>query len=92
MNTQPHWSGYANVQSARTAAAPAAERLARLKADLRETKAQLRQVLEALAARYDIPQRDVSYAIDGHADEMLADLVYGVERDLEHAVEEETPV
>jgi hypothetical protein len=59
------------------------ERLDALHADMRDTKARLRDVLEGLARKYDIPARDVSFAIDGHADNMLADLVFGIERDLE---------
>jgi hypothetical protein len=45
-------------------------------------------VLERLAARHGIEQRDIPYAIDGYADDMLSDLVYGIERDLEHRCEE----
>ena len=64
-------------------------RLAELRADMREAKARLREVLEALAAKYDIPAKDVSYAIDGFADDMLAELVFGLERDLEQAIDEQ---
>lgn len=67
------------------------ERLERLHRDMRETKAELRDVLERLANKHGIPQRDVTYAIDGYADDMLSDLVYGVERDLEQHCEEEHP-
>ncbi|SEP26552.1 hypothetical protein SAMN02990966_04696 [Rhodospirillales bacterium URHD0017] len=54
-----------------------------------ETKARLRHVLEALADKYSIAAKDVSYAIDGYADDMLSDLVFGIERDLEHEAERE---
>jgi len=57
----------------------------------REAKAQLREVLERLAEKHGISQKDVSYAIDSYADDMLSDLVYGLERDLEHACEEANP-
>lgn len=67
------------------------QRLEQLHRDMRETKAELREVLERLAAKHGIAQKDVSYAIDGYADDMLSDLVYGLERDLEHQVEEALP-
>jgi hypothetical protein len=63
------------------------EHLEQLLADKREAKAQLREVLEGLAEKHGISQKDVSYAIDGYADDMISDLVYGLERDLEHACE-----
>jgi hypothetical protein len=71
---------------------PPHERLAELRADLGEAKARLRQVLEAVAAKYDISAKEVSYAIDGYADDMLSDLVFGIERDLEHAAEADAPL
>jgi hypothetical protein len=58
--------------------------LERLNSDRREAKAQLREVLERLAERHGISQKEINYAIDGYADDMLSDLVYSVERDLEH--------
>ena len=63
------------------------ERLEQLHADQREAKAELRDVLERLAERHGISQKDINYAIDGYADDMLSDLVYSVERDLEHESE-----
>jgi len=93
MNTQPQWPRYATLEShvegSVDANDDAGERLAELRADMREAKARMREVLEALAAKYDIPAKDVSYAIDGFADDMLAELVFGVERDLEQAVDEQ---
>ena len=64
------------------------DRLEQLNADRREAKAQLREVLERLAERHGISQKDINYAIDGYADDMLSDLVYSVERDLEHESED----
>jgi hypothetical protein len=58
---------------------------------MRETKGRMRQVLEALAHKYAISAKDVSYAIDGYADDMLSDLVFGIERDLEHEAERDDP-
>ena len=63
-----------------------------LNADLREAKARLRQVLEAVADKYDISAKDISYAIDGYADDMLSDLVFGLQRDLENEAESEAPL
>jgi uncharacterized protein YdhG (YjbR/CyaY superfamily) len=89
MNTQPQWPRFAPLESRLKADDNARERLAELKADMRDAKARLREVLESLAAKYGIPAKDVSYAIDGFADDMLAELVFGVERDLEQAVDEQ---
>jgi len=66
----------------------AQDRLEQLHADKRAAKAELREVLERLAERHGISQKDINYAIDGYADDMLSDLVYSVERDLEHEREE----
>jgi hypothetical protein len=63
------------------------DRLEQLHADQREAKAQLREVLERLAERHGISQKNINYAIDGYADDMLSDLVYSVERDLDHQSE-----
>jgi hypothetical protein len=92
MNAQPHWPSFARLSDAATPHAPPHERLAELRADMREAKARLRQVLEALSDKYDISAKDVAYAIDGYADDMLSDLVFGIERDLEHAAEAEAPL
>jgi hypothetical protein len=66
----------------------AQDRLEQLHADKRAAKAELRDVLERLVERHGISQKDINYAIDGYADDMLSDLVYSVERDLEHQREE----
>jgi hypothetical protein len=93
MNTQPQWPEFAPLESRLDSSddggEDARERLAELRADLREVKARLRDVLEALATKYDIPPKEVSYAIDGFADDMLAELVFGVERDLEQAIDDQ---
>ena len=65
----------------------ARDRLEQLRSDQRAAKAELREVLERLAERHGISQKDITYAIDGYADDMLSDLVYSVERDLEHQSE-----
>ena len=92
MTAQPHWPSVAPSIGAANRHGPPNERLAELNADLKEAKARLRQVLEAVADKYDIPAKDVSYAIDGYADDMLSDLVFGIQRDLEHAAETEAPL
>ena len=42
------------------------DRLEQLHADRREAKAELREVLERLAERHGISQKDINYAIDGY--------------------------
>jgi hypothetical protein len=92
MNSQPHWPSFAPSTGVANRYAPPHERLAELNADLKEAKARVRQVLEAVADKYDIPAKDVTYAVDGYADDMLSDLVFGIQRDLEHAAETEAPL
>jgi hypothetical protein len=65
-------------------------RLEQLHADRREAKAEPREVLERLAERHGISQKNINYAIDGYADDMLSDLFYSVERELEHESEAES--
>ena len=90
--TQPQWPSFAPSTGTANRHAPPFERLTELNADLKEAKARLRQVLEAVADKYDISAKDVSYAIDGYADDMLSDLVFGVQRDLEQEAEAEAPL
>ena len=47
----------------------AQDRLEQLRSDQRAAKAELREVLERLAARHGISQKDINYAIDSYADE-----------------------
>jgi hypothetical protein len=79
------WSWLENRQDPR-------ERLEQLHADVREAKAELREVLERLAERHGICQKEVTYAIEGYADDMLSDLVYAVGRELEREIERRDPV
>jgi len=88
----PIWPSFSSLKNGAGRQSLPHERLAELRHDMREAKARLRQVLEALADKYDITAKDVSYAIDGYADDMLSDLVFGVERDLEHEAEAEAPL
>jgi hypothetical protein len=55
------------------------------------TKAAIREALDALASRHGIAPKDVEYAVAG-ADDMLADAIYNVERELEREIEGEEPV
>ena len=89
---RPNWPSFRSLEKGVPHESPPHERLAELRSDMRETKARLRQVLEALADKYNIGAKDVSYAIDGYADDMLSDLVFGIERDLEHEAEREAPL
>jgi hypothetical protein len=92
MKAEPRTPAFATLTGRPRRQVPPHERLAELRGDMRETKARVREVLEALAKKYEIPTKDVSYAIDGYADDMLSDLVFGIERDLEHAAEGEAPL
>jgi hypothetical protein len=92
MNAEPQRPAFAALTGRVRRQVPPHERLVELRGDMRETKARVRKVLEALAEKYEIPMKDVSYAVDGYADDMLSDLVFGIERDLEHAAEAEAPL
>jgi hypothetical protein len=92
MTDRPQWPDFRPLTTGATPHALPHERLVELRADVREAKARLRQVLEALADKHDIPAKDVSYALDGYADDMLSDLVFGIERDLEQEAEAEAPL
>jgi len=92
MTAQPQWPSFTDLGTRVGRHARPDERLAQLQADKREATARLREVLEAMARKYGISAKDVSYAIEGYAADMLSDLVYGVERDLEHEVEATAPL
>jgi hypothetical protein len=53
-----------------------------LRVDAVEAKAKIREVLDTLAVKHDIAVKDVTYAM-GYADDMLADTIYNVEREIE---------
>ena len=92
MTAQPEWPRFTDLGTSIRRHDRPDERLAELRADKREATARLREVLEVMARKYGISAKDVSYAIDGYADDMLSDLVYGLERDLEHELEEGAPI
>ena len=67
-------------------------RLDALQRDVLSTKAVIRSALDELAARHRIPRKNVDYAVEGYADDMLSDAIYNVERGLEQELEDEDPV
>ena len=66
-------------------------RLDALRRDVLTTKAAIRSALDELADRHGIPRKDVDYAVEGYADDMLSDAIYNVERALERELEHEEP-
>lgn len=68
------------------------DRLDRLRRDVLDTKVELRSVLERLAGKHGILMREVSRAIAGYADDMLSDLVYELESELNREIEARDPV
>jgi hypothetical protein len=56
------------------------------------TKAAIRSALDELANRHGISRKDVDYAVEGYADDMLSDTIYNLERALERKLENEDPV
>lgn len=89
MSVQPRWPNLLPLHGCGTLPEGAArQRLEELQGDLGGARRRMREVLQDIADKYGIPARDVAYAFDGYADDMLSDLVYGVQRDLEHAAEE----
>jgi hypothetical protein len=66
------------------------QRLEALQRDVATARARIREALAELAERHGIAKRDVTYAMEGYADNLLGDVVYNVERALEHEIEGET--
>ena len=67
------------------------DRLAMLRRDAEQVKANMREALDGLANRHGIAVKDVDYAMAG-VDDVLADVIYEVERELEREIEGEDPV
>ena len=61
------------------------ERLEALRADVVETKYQLRKMLESLGKRHGIQQIDLDAAMECYVNDLLADLTFRVELHLENA-------
>jgi hypothetical protein len=62
------------------------DRLTALQRDKTETRAAIRAALDALASRHEIAAKDIDDAM-AHADDLLADAIYTVERELEREIE-----
>jgi hypothetical protein len=58
------------------------EQLEQLARDKLEAKAEIRAALDRLAAKHGASVRDINYAIDGYADDMINDALFEVEREL----------
>jgi hypothetical protein len=67
-------------------------RLDQLRRDMIETKVEIRSALEKLARKHGIPAPEINRAIRDYADDMLSDLVYELERDLNRAIEDKDPI
>jgi hypothetical protein len=65
------------------------DRLADLQRDVAAAKAKIRGALDQLADRHGILRRDVTYAMEGYADNLQSDVVYNVERNLDREIEGE---
>ena len=68
------------------------ERLAALRREKRSARMEIRAILDRLADRYGIPDKDIEYSMEGYADNLLGDAVYNLETELEREVEEQDPV
>ena len=66
------------------------DRLAELERDVGTTRSKIRKALEELAERHRISYRDVTYAMEGYAEDLLSDVVYNTKREIEHEIEGET--
>jgi hypothetical protein len=56
-----------------------------------DAKAEIRLVLDRLADKHDVPTRDVDLAMLS-VDDSIGDLVYDIERGLNHEIEGEDPI
>jgi hypothetical protein len=68
------------------------ERLDELRRDKLKAKAEIRQVLDRLAAKHGLAAREINRAIEGYVDDMLNDAAYELERQLTHEIEERDPI
>jgi hypothetical protein len=66
------------------------DRLIELRRDMAAARNKIREALQELADRQHIAPKDVTYAMEGYTDDLLSDLVYHVERELQHEIEEGT--
>ena len=66
------------------------DRLAALHRDMAISRAQIREALDELAVKHGVSKRDVTYAMEGYAENLLSDVVYNVERAIAHEIEGQT--
>jgi hypothetical protein len=59
-----------------------------LKRDTNDAKVEIRAVLERLAEKHGASTGAVNQAMRGYVDDLLADLLYEVERGIEHEIED----
>lgn len=64
-----------------------AEHLQSLKRDIDDAKVEIRAVLERLAEKHGASIGAINSAMTGYVDDMLGDLLYEVERGIEHEIE-----
>lgn len=67
------------------------DRLDALLRDRADAKAEIRLVLDRLADKHDVPARDVDTAMLS-VDDSIGDLIYDIERGLDHEIQGEEPV
>jgi hypothetical protein len=68
------------------------DRLNQLQRDALDAKAEIRAALDRLAERHRIAAKDVVYAINGYADNLLDGRIYNLKRELEREIEDEDPM
>jgi hypothetical protein len=67
------------------------DRLIALRRDMAIARNKIREALQELADRHRIAAKDVTYAMEGYAHNLLSDVVYNVERELQHEIEGKSP-
>ena len=63
------------------------DRLIALRSDLAVARHKIREALQALADEHQISRRNVTYAMDGYADNLLACVVNNVEHEIARQTE-----
>jgi hypothetical protein len=66
--------------------------LRQLERDKADARAEIREVLDRLAAKHGIKARAINYVIADYAAHMLDDATYEVQRELEFEIEAEAPI
>ncbi len=68
-----------------------ADQLDRLRQDVLDAKAELREVLDRLADRHGIKPLVVTEIVEGYVDAALGDLVYALEEELRDEIDRDRP-